>query len=254
MIDIHSHILPGLDDGARSLNESIEMARQAVQQGIHKVIATPHHANGMYQNELLLVRQSVLSLNTELQQQGIPLEVYTGQEIRMYRDLLDDLDRQLIETLDGSGYMLIEFPSGSIPSYTSEVFHELRINSITPIIAHPERNVEITKNPEKLLELVEEGALSQVTAQSVSGGFGKSIQALSLELCKHHLAHFIASDAHNMTNRPFGLAQAYQQLGDKLGADYVDYFQNNAESVINHTSVQLNKPQWPKRKWFHFWK
>ncbi|SEC11529.1 CpsB/CapC family capsule biosynthesis tyrosine phosphatase [Paenibacillus sp. GP183] len=253
MIDIHSHILPDLDDGSTSLSESLEMAREAVKQGIHKIIATPHHANGTYLNETSRVEQSVHTLNEELQLQGIPLTVYIGQEIRLYRDLLEDLDHSRIVTLNRSKYMLVEFPSSHIPNYTDELFHELGIQKITPIIAHPERNQEIKENPSRLLELIEKGGLSQVTAHSILGGFGKTIQAFSMNLCKNHLAHFLASDAHNLTNRPCVLGQAYQTLRENLGNDVADLFQQNARCVLEDHSLLKEIPVWSRRKWFKFW-
>jgi protein-tyrosine phosphatase len=253
MVDIHSHILPELDDGSSSLSESLEMAREAVKQGIHKIIATPHHANGAYLNETSRVEQSVHFLNEELVLQGIPLTVYIGQEIRLYQDLLEDLDHSRIVTLNRSKYMLVEFPPSHIPNYTDELFHELSIQNITPIIAHPERNQEINENPSRLLELIEQGGLSQVTAHSILGGFGKTIQAFSLNLCKNHLAHFLASDAHNLTNRPCVLGHAYQTLRESLGNDAADHFQQNAKCVLENIPLMKKSPVWSKRKWYKLW-
>jgi protein-tyrosine phosphatase len=254
MIDIHSHILSGLDDGATHMQESLNMARQAVSQGIHTVIATPHHANGRYSNKSDIIKNSVDQLNARLQEEQIPLQVLAGQEVRVYQELLKHLEDGELLSLDNSRYILLEFPSYGIPSSAQEVLYELQVMGKVPIIAHPERNQEIIKNPVKLLELVELGALSQVTAQSVFGGFGKEIQRLSLDLCKKYLTHFIASDAHNVTNRPFLLGQAYEVVNDKLSPEITNYFQNNALSVIENTSITLHRPEWPKHKWFHFWK
>jgi protein-tyrosine phosphatase len=254
MIDIHSHILSGLDDGATHMQESLNMARQAVSQGIHTVIATPHHANGRYLNESDIIKSSVDQLNARLQEEQIPLQVLAGQEVRVYQELLKHLEDGELLSLDNSRYILLEFPSYGIPSSIPEVLYELQVMGKVPVIAHPERNQEIIKNPVKLLELVELGALSQVTAQSVFGGFGKEIQRLSLDLCKKYLTHFIASDAHNVTNRPFLLGQAYEVVNDKLGPEITNYFQNNALSVIENTSITLHRPEWPKHKWFQFWK
>ncbi|MBP1962320.1 tyrosine-protein phosphatase [Paenibacillus aceris] len=254
MIDIHSHILPDIDDGSDDLEQSILMAREAVVQGIHSVIATPHHENGRFTNDARFVESQVKAFQEELQQRNIPLRIYAGQEIRVYRNLVEDIEAKRTSTLNGSRYMLLEFPSDRISSGIHELLHELRLMNIVPIIAHPERNREIVQNPEKLLELVQLGALSQITAHSIIGHFGKSIQTLSIHLCRNHLAHFVSSDAHNTTNRGFALAGAYHILQEKLGIDTVNTFQNNANSIIHDTEIESYQPVWAKPKWFQFWK
>jgi protein-tyrosine phosphatase len=254
MIDIHSHILPELDDGASDLEQAIQMARQAVKQGIHAVIATPHHQNGRFNNDASFVEQQVISFQEELDQRNIPLRIHTGQEIRVYRGLVDDVEVKRTKTLDGSNYMLLEFPSDRISSGIHELLHELQLMGIVPIIAHPERNREIVENPARLLELVELGALTQVTAHSLLGLFGKSIQKFSFDLCKNHLAHFISSDAHNTTNRGFALAEGYEALRSELGQPFVSSFQNNANRIIHNLPIETQSPVWVRPKWFQFWK
>lgn len=254
MVEIHSHILPGLDDGSYDLENSILMAKQAVVHGIHSVIATPHHENGRYTNEFEVVELRVKSFQEELKKRDIPLHIHAGQEIRVYRGLIEDIEAGRAATLNGSRYMLLEFPSDRISSGTHELMHELRLMNIVPIIAHPERNREIAENPTKLLELVELGALSQITAHSIIGHFGKTIQTLSLDLCKNHLAHFVSSDAHNMTNRGFALAEAYEVMREKLGNPIVNTFQIHANRIIHDLPIEIQPPVWAKPKWFQFWK
>lgn len=254
MIDIHSHILPDLDDGALDLEQAIQMARQAVDQGIQAVIATPHHHNGRYMNDASFVNDQVKTFQEELIQRKIPLRVHAGQEIRVYRNLIEDIETKRSSTLNGSRYMLIEFPSDRISSGIEDTFHELFLMDIVPIIAHPERNREIVENPLKLLELVRLGALTQVTAHALLGEFGRSIQAFSMDLCRNNLTHFISSDAHNTTNRGFALAQAYEIVRKELGQTYVSTFQNNANRVIHNLSIETLSPVWSKPKWFQFWK
>ncbi|OAS21878.1 tyrosine-protein phosphatase [Paenibacillus oryzisoli] len=254
MIDIHSHILPDLDDGASDLEQAVLMARAAVEQGIHTVIATPHHENGRFTNDATLVIEQVNLLQAELNRRDIPLHIHPGQEIRVYRELMDDLEAGRAITLDGSRYVLLEFPSDRIPSGIDEVLHELLLLDIVPIIAHPERNREIAQDPTKLLQLVQLGALSQVTAHSLLGHFGKSIESLSFDLCRNHLAHFISSDAHNTTNRGFALAEGYEALRSELGQGIVVSFQNNANRIIHNLSIETHSPVWSKPKWFQFWK
>lgn len=254
MIDIHSHILPDLDDGASDLEQAVQMAREAVEQGIHTVIATPHHENGRFTNEAGCVELQVKAFQEELNSRNIPLHIHAGQEIRVYRDLIEDVEAKRSTTLGGSRYILLEFPSDRIPTGIHEIVYELQLMDLVPIIAHPERNREITGNPMKLLELVQLGALTQVTAHSLLGHFGKSILSFSLDLCSNNLAHFISSDAHNTTNRGFALSEAYDVLRTELGDPYVSTFQNNANRIIHNLPIVAQSPVWVRPKWFQFWK
>lgn len=254
MIDIHSHILPSLDDGAADLQEAIGMAQAAVAEGIRTIIATPHHANGRYMSEASGVLQQVDAFNAILAESRIPLRVLPGQEIRVYGDLLDDFQQGKLLGLGNSSYILLEFPSSGVPEQIEELLHELRVLGLIPIIAHPERNAELARNPERLRSLIELGALSQVTSHSINGLFGKAVQQQALMMCRTNLAHFIASDAHNLSHRAFGLKQAYRRIEELLGAEYVSYFLANAEAVGNSNYIEIWQPRLEKKKWFQFWK
>jgi protein-tyrosine phosphatase len=252
MIDIHSHILPELDDGAQNLDQAIEMAKAAVHEGIHTVIATPHHANGRFLNEAADVRNAVRAFNDELQERRIPLKVLSGQEIRIYNSLLDDIRNKSLMPLHDSKYILIEFPSAYIPQSFDELLHELQVIGLITIIAHPERNQEIVDDPDKLYKLVEKGALSQVTSHSLTGRFGRRIQKVSMELCRRNLAHVIASDSHNVTQRPFALVEAYQVIDRELGSDLSEIYRNNAIHIIHNNEIHRQKPLSKVSRWFHF--
>jgi protein-tyrosine phosphatase len=189
-------------------------------------------------------------LNTELKAKSIPLTVGCGQEIRTYTKLVDDLYEHRLLTLHQSKYMLLELPADQIPESIFEVLHELQVLNIRAVIAHPERNREIAQNPDKLLRLIEAGALSQITAHSINGLSGPKIQTVSLELCRLNLVHFVASDAHNLFVRPFGLRQAYEYIDNIIGSEYVDYYCNNAQIILDHKIVTVREPQRRKKKWF----
>jgi len=244
MIDIHSHILYGLDDGAKELANSIEMAKQAVSEGVTAIIATPHHKHPSFQNPKDVVLNRINELQTELKKQNIPLEIFPGQEIRLFGELAETIDKsQDLLTLNHSEYVLIEFPSSSIPRYTEQLFYDLMVKGYTPIVAHPERNAEIAENTDKLYRLIKNGALSQVTAASVAGLFGKKTQKLSLNLLEHQQAHFVASDAHNITNRACSWQDAMGVLGKKLGSDMVDLVNMQAQDVVQARSIRKLAPE-----------
>ncbi|KWX75280.1 hypothetical protein AMQ84_18655 [Paenibacillus riograndensis] len=237
MIDIHSHILPFMDDGAADWDAALAMAQAAGKDGISAVVATPHHANGVYLNPAPNIGQAVEQLNQRLRQAGLPLQVLPGQEIRIYSDLLNDLEQGQLLTLAGSRYILLEMPSSRVPRSMEETCHELLIQGFVPVIAHPERNAEVAADPSKLTRLIELGALGQLTAQSLAGTFGSKLQKLSLDLCRRNAVHVIASDAHDNQHRPFGLSEAYGVLTKELGTTASDLFRQNALRIVNDEEI-----------------
>lgn len=244
MIDIHSHILWGLDDGSKNLSDSVEMAKQAVAEGITSIIATPHHRHPSFTNDKKDVLSKVQEVKAELNRQNIQLDLYAGQEIRLFGEMVDIFNRgEELLTLNDSEYVLVEFPSSNIPKYTEQLFYDLLVNGYTPIIAHPERNAEIAENSDKLYRLIKNGALSQVTAASVAGMFGKKTQKLSLNMLEHQLAHFVATDAHNITNRACVWKQAMDKLDKKLGSDMVKLVNLQAEDVLLGRSMRKLAPE-----------
>lgn len=244
MIDIHCHILPGIDDGAQSVGESIAMAKLAVQEGITSIIATPHHNNGSYKNTKQEILKKVDELNKVLQKESISLKILPGQEPRIYGELLEDYKQDEILSLNASGqYLFIELPSGQVPRYTEQLLFEIQMNGLTPIIVHPERNSEIIQNPDILYQLVKKGALTQITASSVAGYFGNSIKKFSYQLIEANLTHFIASDAHNVSNRSFKMIESLDAIEKKYGVDFIYLFTENAELLVHGKAVYKEIPQ-----------
>ncbi len=236
------------------MDQAIHMATLAVEEGISTIVATPHHANGKFSNERDEILFAVDNFAQALFSRGIPLQVLAGQEVRLYDELIRDLSEGIVIPLGGSPYLLLEFPSSRIPDSAAETIHELELLGITPIIAHPERNREIAKDPDKLLALIARGALCQVTAQSVNGGMGKKIRDVTLQLCRRNLVHFIASDAHDPIFRPFGLRQAYAAIDSRLGKSYADYYRFNAEAVLTGHPIDAHLAMKPKKHPILFWR
>ncbi|MDQ6420690.1 CpsB/CapC family capsule biosynthesis tyrosine phosphatase [Paenibacillus sp. LHD-117] len=232
MIDIHTHILPGIDDGAASIEDALDLARAASQEGITALIATPHHANGTYMNPAGGVIRLVDELNERLTESGIPVSVHTGQEIRVHDDLLDAWHRHELLTMAGSKFVLLEMPSSRIPKGMPDLVHELAIMGLLPVIAHPERNAEVVQHPERLEELIDLGAYAQVTTHSLLGGFGKRIEQASWEFLKRGNIHLVSSDAHHALRRGFRMREAYAAIERTMGASWTAYLQANAANVL----------------------
>lgn len=243
MIDIHTHILPGIDDGATNEDSAIAMAQQAVNSGINTVIATPHHKNRMYDNEKSFIEKDVTRLNALFKTHNVPLDVKAGQEVRIFGEIVEDYKKGEIQTLNDSKYLLLEFPSDEVPHYTEQLIFDIQRAGMTPIIAHPERNRDLYRDPNKLYELVSQGALAQLTSGSLTGEFGKEIRKVSHDMLKHNLIHFIASDAHNTDTRSFTtLRDAYDIIKQTYGAIVQYNLEENAQYLIYNENINQNEP------------
>ncbi|MFF2481291.1 tyrosine-protein phosphatase [Paenibacillus sp. NPDC058071] len=240
MIDIHTHVLPGIDDGAANWDEALGLARAAAAEGITDLIATPHHGDGTYVNPAGAVTALVDEMNLKLVEEALPIKVHSGQEIHVRQDLLEQWqDSRSLLGLAGKRYALLEMPSSRIPTDMKEFVYELHLLGVRAVIAHPERNAEVVRHPERLEELVELGAYAQVTSHSLLGGFGRGIERSAWMLCGRGLIHFIASDAHHLDWRGFRLAEAYEKAAETLGREWADYYADNAKRLLRGQEIGL---------------
>jgi protein-tyrosine phosphatase len=221
MIDLHNHILPGLDDGAKTLDESIEMCRIGYQDGIRTIVATPHTLNGLYLNDRETILTKVQELNdvlmklemrnSEFGMNHLPseLRILPGADVHFSEDILNQLDQGKVTTVaDGGKYISLEFPFQGIPYRAEEILFRIVTRGVNPIISHPERNFEIAERPQRYYEMIRMGCLGQVTAMSLTGGFGHGVRKVVERLIKKRLVHFVASDAHSVIGRRPILSEA----------------------------------------------
>ncbi|MDO5883747.1 tyrosine-protein phosphatase [Ligilactobacillus animalis] len=252
IVDLHCHILPGIDDGSQSLEDSIALANEAVKDGVTHILATPHHLDNKYVNHRSDVERLVKNFQAELDSRQIPLKIFPGQEVHINGELVQKYDDLLGVDLKKK-YMLLEFPHSNVPAYAEKMIFELLKLGTTPIIVHPERNKEIQKNTDILYKFIQQGALAQVTATSYIGGFGDDVAKLSQKFVAHNLVQIVASDAHAMRGRDFVLSEALSQIGHDFGKDKAIQFEKNAEDLINGFNVMAsNYSQIAKKKHFFF--
>lgn len=255
MIDLHCHLLPGVDDGSKSMDISLKLANDAVRDGIDYALLTPHHMNGVYLNHKKEVIQQTQEFQVELDRHKISLKVFPGQEVRINGDLLTALDQDDILFADEGGqYLMLEFPDDDIPNYTSNMIYELMQRGIIPVIVHPERNTKIMKQPDILYDLLNKGCLSQITAGSYVGIFGHKVQKFSKQLIQSGQVYIFASDAHNLPNRKYEMTNAFAKLGNEFGNDYVSKFNENAKRIINGDNILSNDFSKIKTHLFPFFK
>lgn len=180
MVDLHCHLLPGIDDGSKSMEVSLRLAREATANGVTHALLTPHHMNGHYVNHKVDVIRQTKEFQEQLKRHDIPLTVFPGQEVRINGNLLDALNQDDILFADtGNRYLMLEFPDDDVPHYTNQMIFGLQQRGIVPVIVHPERNTKIMAQPDLIYQLLEKGCLSQITASSYVGTFGKKVENFS---------------------------------------------------------------------------
>ncbi|MGH9617024.1 MAG: tyrosine-protein phosphatase [Acidobacteriaceae bacterium] len=216
MIDIHHHLLYGLDDGAKDVGTSLEMAKIAIDDGITHIACTPH-ANSDY----TFFPEVNAARKAELQEQiGDDLTLGLGCDFHLSFDNIEDaLSHPTKYTINGKRYLLVEFPDFGIPQNISTSFHEMFVAGIVPILTHPERNVTLMQEPDKLIQWLRMGCLVQVTAGSLLGAFGRGPQRIAKELLDWGWVHIIATDAHNTTSRPPVMSKAREFISHHYGAE-----------------------------------
>lgn len=238
VIDIHFHCLPGIDDGPRNWDEAVALCKAAAANGVTTIVATPHVLReDIWINDDPAARGALIDeLNRRLG--GTP-KIVPGCEYFFSSDAVD-LCRPAgpLTMLNNSSYLLVEFPATRLPEAAESVFHELCVMGITPVVAHPERNLVLASQPEKLRRLIEIGAIAQVTAGSITGEFGKAALAAANEMIKLGLVHVIASDSHSLNRRPPRMAEARERLRQKWSAELeTALFEANARAIIDGESV-----------------
>lgn len=254
MLDLHCHILPGIDDGAKSMEDSLNLARKAVSQGITHILCTPHHHNGTYNNHKEDVIKKVAQLQKELDLRGIPLTLFEGQEVRIFPEIIEEIKKDDILFCDMEDrYVLIEFPSREAPNYALNLLGELVAEGKVPIIVHPERNGTFISEPNKLIDYLEIGCLAQLTAPSIVGRFGKTIQETAEKMVEHGLVQMVASDAHHIKKRTFYMKEAFEVIRTRYGPKMAILFEETAKNVLNGDNVVLPKiSKIPEKK--KFWR
>jgi len=247
MIDLHSHILPGVDDGAATLADGVEMARSAVADGVEVIAATPHVRHD-YPTTAETMELRLAELRDALAAAGVELEVLGGGELDLQRleELPDDELRRF--GLGGNaGALLIEFPYFGWPLGLAETVFRLRTRGFRSVIAHPERSADVQAHPERLAPIVEGGALVQVTAASVDGRLGRRPRDAAFRLLELGLAHLLASDAHAPSLRQIGMSAATEAVGDPALARWLTV---DVPSAIVGGMQIPERPQAPRRRRF----
>ena len=249
MIDLHAHILPRLDDGAESLEESVEMCRISCRDGVRTIVATPHILPGVYKNDRSTILAKTQELNeaiakcglgnaelgiqtpranpensssnhSELRTPSSEFRILPGADVHFAPNLLQLCENGEIVTVNDDGrFLMVEFDFMSLPYQGEEVLFQLIARGIIPVVTHPERNLEIARGPKRYYQMIKMGCLGQVTAMSLTGEFGSETKRVAERLLAHRLIHFIASDTHSVNKRPPLLSPAVREAEKIVGRE-----------------------------------
>jgi protein-tyrosine phosphatase len=238
MIDFHSHILPGVDDGSKDIPMSLEMLKLAEEEGTTYICATPHYIN----REICIDRKSYETKFEELKKaveaENIKVTLVPGQEVYMDPSIPKLYCEGKIWGLNYGTYMLIELPMQQFPIYTEAVFYELRLLGITPIIAHPERNLVIMRDYKRLQGIVEQGALAQVNAGSLRGAYGRDIKEFAEELAVMNLIHLVGSDAHDDKRRTAKIRAGFEAI-EEINPELYRWILQNQHNIVEGKAVEV---------------
>ena len=248
MVDIHHHLLFGVDDGSKDIETSIEMARAAIAEGITHVVCTPH-ANSHFEFNRDLNRQKLDELRARLAAEHIPLTLGLGCDFHLSYDNIQSALRDPARySINGLGYLLVELPDYGLPNGLTETYYELQLAKSIPILTHPERNQTLQADFKRMINWLRGGLLVQVTADSILGRWGKKAEQLANHFLENRWVHFLATDAHSMRSRPPRMREAYTIVAKRYGQSYADLL-----CVANPSAVFNGSPLPPQEEPLHLY-
>ena len=252
MIDIHCHIVPNIDDGAKNLEDALEMAHIAYAEGIRKIVNTSHYHPSFEYTKGKELFKRIKEFNETLKSNNIDIEVFVGNELYYSEDIIDIIEKKEFYTLNNSKYLLIEFPPIRFPKNLVDIIYEIKIRGYIPILAHVERYKEVQENINLIYECINEGALIQVNSSSIMGKNRKEAEKTSKILLDNNMVHFIATDAHSSEKRRPIIDETYNYVADKYGEELAEIlFVENPSKVIKDEDINIKSPiRYKKHKGF----
>lgn len=241
MYDIHSHILPAMDDGARNLAESIRIAEETVKKGIKGIVATPHFMEEGYRFALPELEEKIRQFQEVLKKREIDLEIYPGAEVFIYPGLIRDLEEGLVPTINKSSYLLLEFPMYGFPPYTGDLLYNLQVLGYKVIIAHPERYREVVEAPDFLYRFARGSIYAQVNSSSLLGVLGERVKRTAEILFLHNMVQLIGSDLHSTGRRGQTLREGVERLKE-LDRERAELLLRNNRRVIEDKELECLEP------------
>lgn len=249
MIDVHSHIVFGVDDGAKEIEQSAKMLQEAKEAGFHKIIVTPHYMEEYYECNKKEIAEKIEQIREKM---PIDMQIFQGNEIYITNRINSLLEEEKATTLNNSQYVLFELPINAEPFNITEVVYQILEQGRVPILAHPERYPYIQKNPNKLIPLIEDGVLMQCNYGSIIGIYGKEPKETIKKLLEHHMVHFLGSDTHRPNTIYPRIPQAIEEINKIVGEEEQKLLTTvHPEAIIQNQKIEeIENPIPIKKKSF----
>ncbi len=251
MIDLHNHLLPGIDDGAKKVEETLEFLRLARRDGVRVIVATPHMKPGVYDNRREAILQRVAMVREAARgDEAEGVELLPGAEVYFTADLAARARAgELMTVADRGRYLLLELPYQQIPMHVDDSIFQLRLLGITPLMAHPERVAYYLDDIERVAASVRLGALTQVTACSLTGKFGDKARQFALAMLERNLIHVLATDIHDVRHRPPILSEAVRTAAAIVGeAGARRMVEDTPQAILDGKDIEVAEAEAPRRR------
>lgn len=243
MIDMHSHILPNIDDGARNIEETFHLIREAQEVGFEAIIATSHYMEEYYETNSQERRVWVNAIYQKLQEKNMNINLYLGNEIYLSENIIKLLEEGKASTINDTSYVLFEMPLNVEPLNLYDMIYEMMQYKIIPILAHPERYTFVQEEPELIYDLIQKGVLMQSNYASIIGYYGQKAQILVKKLLENNMVHFLGSDVHRQNTIYPKIPQILEEIKDLVGETKLEELTTiNPKLVLNNKRIDIDEP------------
>ena len=244
MIDFHSHILPNIDDGSRSIEETFNLIKEAKEVGFEGIVLTSHYIEGYYETDVPERDVWVNAIKENLNTKGIDIDLYLGNEIYISENMMDLLINNKASTINNTCYVLFEMPLNVEPMNLYNVIYSLQENKLIPVLAHPERYKFVQKEPELIYDLIEKGVLMQANYGSILGQYGESTQMIVRKFFENNMIHFLGSDVHRQNTIYKNIPRALEAISEIIGDEKLrELTTTNPKLALNNKRIDIEEPE-----------
>lgn len=243
MIDIHSHILPNIDDGARSIEETFNLIKEAQKVGFEAIVSTSHYMENYYETDVPEREVWVKAICENLQAKNIDTNLYLGNEIYFSDNVINLLEQRKASTINDTSYILFELPLNAEPMNLYDIVYEMLQYKLVPILAHPERYSYVQKDPDLIYDLIEKGVLMQCNYGSIIGQYGEKAKIIVRKFFENNMVHFLGSDVHRPNTIYPKIPQILREVESIIGTEKLEELTTkNAKLVLNNKKIEIEEP------------
>lgn len=244
MIDFHSHIIPNVDDGSKSVGETFELLKEAKMAGFSGVISTSHYMEGYYETDVAERSVWIKAISENLSQKDIDLKLYLGNELYITKNIINLLETGRATSINNSNYVLFEFPMNSKPMDMYDIIYDMLEYKLIPILAHPERYSFVQKDPNLIYDLIQKGVLMQSNYGSILGMYGERAEIIVRKLLENNMVHFLGSDVHRVDSIYPKIPNSLKEIEEIVGEDKLDEISTvNPELVLENKRIDIDEPR-----------